>query len=176
MPFANKFRAMMDFPFPGEAIGDFIVERVEVCVLKEDAAGIEYGVEMTLRELGGSQTMRREQEVRRACKAFFAQHPTTFSGYGNPYQLWFHKPQIENLGEGRYAVTVKGSGARVYLEPELRRFLQHLNAENRLATPLAADAQETLVTAYLDKYKREIQRQVGRYTRKLDKSREMETT
>ena len=30
MPFAKKFRAMMNFPFPGETIGDFTVESVDV--------------------------------------------------------------------------------------------------------------------------------------------------
>jgi hypothetical protein len=30
MPFAKKFRAMMNFPFPGGPIGGFIVESVDV--------------------------------------------------------------------------------------------------------------------------------------------------
>lgn len=176
MPFANKFRAMMDFPFPGDALGDFTVESVTVDLLKEDAGGIEYGVRMTLRGPDGVQGKRGAKEARKACKAFFTQHPTTFSGYGNPYQLWFQKPEFEDLGDGRYAVTGKGSGARVYLEPELTRFLQYLNEENYLAGPLAADAQEAVVAAYLRGYQREIQNRVGRYTRKLAKIRPAEAT
>ena len=30
MPFAKKFRAMMNFPFPGDTIGDFEIEEVDV--------------------------------------------------------------------------------------------------------------------------------------------------
>lgn len=32
MPFASKFRAMMDFPFPGDTVGGYRVESVEVAV------------------------------------------------------------------------------------------------------------------------------------------------
>ena len=80
------------------------------------------------------------------------------------------KPEIESLGGQRYAVTVQGAGARVYLEPELRRFLQYLNESNHLAAPSDPAAQETLVETYLERYRLEIQRRVGRYTRKLEKS------
>jgi hypothetical protein len=164
MPFANKFRAMMDFPFPGDAMGDFTVESVDVFVVKEDKGGIVYGVRMTLIGPG------KVQKVQQAIKALFSQHPTTFSGYGNPYLLWFMKPEIESLGEQRYAVTAQGAGARVYLEPELRRFLQYLNESNQLAAPSDPAAQETLVETYLERYRLEIQSRVGRYTRKLAKS------
>jgi hypothetical protein len=30
MPFANKFRAMMDFPLAGDTVGSFLVEEVDV--------------------------------------------------------------------------------------------------------------------------------------------------
>ena len=152
---------MMNFPFPGDTIGDFTVESVDVRDEQGGQEGYVYGVRMVLRGPGGV------QGVKRALKALFSQHPTTFSGYGNPYQLWFRKPEIESLGEQRYAVTVKGAGARVYLEPELRRFLQYINEDNQQAVPSDAAAQEALVEAYLDRYLTEIKRQVDRYTRKL---------
>jgi CubicO group peptidase (beta-lactamase class C family) len=164
MPFANKFRAMMDFPVPGDRIGDFIVEGVDVRHEQSGAEGYVYGVRMMLRGPGGM------QGVQRALKALFAQHPTTFSGYGNPYQLWFRKPEIESLGEQLYAVNVKGAGARVYLEPELGRFLQFLAEDNRLAVPSDVASQEALVEAYLDRYRGEIKRRVERYYRKLANS------
>ena len=161
MPFAKKFRAMMDFPFPGDMIGDFTVESVEVHDEQGGGDGYVYGVRMVLRGPGGT------QGVQRALRALFTQHPTTFSGYGNPYQLWFRKPETESLGNQRYAVKVKGAGARVYLEPELRRFLQYLDEENLLAVRSDAAAQETLVEAYLERYRVEIKRRVERYNRKL---------
>jgi len=165
MPFANKFRAMMDFPFPGDTMGNFTVESVDVYVVKEDKGGIVYEVRMALSGPG------KVQDVQQALKSLFSQHPITFSGYGNPYQLWFMKPAIESLGEQRYAVNVQGAGARVYLEPELVRFLQYLTENDPLAAPSDPSAQETLVETYLERYRLEIQRRVGRYTRKLEHDR-----
>ncbi len=165
MPFAKKFRAMMNFPFPGEPVGGFSVESVDVRDEKSGGDGYVYGVRMVLRGPGGV------QGVERALKSFFSQHLTTFSGYGNPYQLWFRKPEIESLGEQRYAVNVKGAGARVVLEPELRRFLQYLNEDKALAVPSDPAAQETFVEAYLERYRMEIKRQVERYDRKLRSER-----
>ncbi len=164
MPFANKFRAMMDFPFPGDTMGGFTVESVDVHMVKEDKAGIEYGGRLVLSGPAGLPALKK------AIKAFFAQHPITFSGYGNPYQLWFLKPEIESLGEDRYAVSVKGAGVRVYLEPELERFLQYLGEEGCLAAPSDPAAQEALLKAYLKRYMSEIASLVGRYNRKVAKS------
>lgn len=161
MPFAKKFRAMMNFPFPGESFGDFSVESLDVHDEKSGGDGYVYGVHMMLRGPGGV------QGVKRALKAFFSQHPTTFSGYGNPYQLWFRKAEIESLGEQRYAVSVKGAGARIFLEQELRRFLQTLSEGNALQDPSDTAAQEAIVEAYLERYRQEIQRQVERYNRRL---------
>lgn len=154
---------MMNFPFPGNMKGDFTVESEDV----RDESGVDgyvYGVQMVLSGSGGVQDMKR------ALKAFFSQYLTNFSGYGNPYQLWFRQAEIGSLSEKRYAVNVKGSGMRVYLEPELRRFLQYLNKENQLATPSDAAAQETLEEAYLEQYRLEIKRLEERYNRKVANS------
>lgn len=169
MPFANKFRAMTNFPFPGDIVGDLTVESVDVRDEQGGAEGYVYGVSMVLHRPGG------QQRVQRALKALFAQHPTTFSGYGNPYQLWFKKPEIESLGDQRYAVRVKGAGMRVYLEPELARFLKHLADAHQLTTTLNPAAQETLVTAYLEQYRAEIKSLVDRYHRKLAKIKDADT-
>lgn len=168
MPFAKKFRAMMNFPFPCDTIGDFTVESVDVHDKKGGGDGYVYGVRMVLSGPGGA------QGVQRALRALFSQHPTTFSGYGNPYQLWFRKPETESLGEQRYAVNVKGAGVRVYLEPELRRFLQYLNEEDHLAVPSDTATRETLVEAYLERYRLEIKRRVERYNRKLAESSKLD--
>ena len=164
MPFAKKFRAMMDFPFPGDMIGDLTVESVDVRDEQGGGEGYVYGVRMVLRGPGGM------QGVQRALRALFTQHPTTFSGYGNPYQLWFRKPETESLGKQRYAVNVKGAGARVYLEPELRRFLQYLNEDNHLPVSSDTATQEALIEAYLEQYRLDIKRRVERYDRKLANS------
>jgi hypothetical protein len=160
MPFANKFRAMMDFPFPGEMIGDFTVESVDVQDEWGHPEGYVYDVRMVLQGPGG------QQGVKRALGPFFAQHPTTFSGYGNPYQLWFRKPEIESLGDRRYAVTVKGSGVRVHLEQDLERLLAYLESRGHLEI----DDRKALLATYLEAYQAEVKRMVGRYRRRLGKA------
>lgn len=163
MPFAKKFRAMMDMPFAGDAIDGFAVESIDVHDEWGAPEGYAYSVRMVLRGPGG------EQGVRRALKPMFSQHPTTFSGYGNPYQLWFHKPEIESLGDRRYAVSVKGAGVRIHLEQDLSRFLDYLGEKGLLADRPDPAAREALIEAYLEQYRGEIKRQVDRYRRKLDK-------
>ena len=161
MPFAKKFRAMMDFPFAGDTVGSFTVESVDVRDERGGSGRYAYSARMVLRGPGG------QQGVRRALKALFSSHPTTFSGYGNPYQLWFGKPQIESLGDKRYAVRIEGAGARVFLEDELDRFLGYLDEEGRLATRSDQAAREALVETYMERYRAEIRRKVDRYRSRL---------
>ena len=164
MPFAKKFRAMMDFPFAGDIVGGFAVEHVDVRDEPRGSGQYGYAAQITLRGPGG------QQGVRRALKALFSSHPMTFSGYGNPYQLWFGKPEVESLGDKRYAVQVKGAGARVFLEDELRRFLEYLDEEGQLATRSDQAVRETLVETYLERYRAEIGRKVARYRSKLQRT------
>ena len=49
MPFARKFRAMMDFPFAGDTLGDFTVESVAVRDDPDAPGCYAYSVRMTLR-------------------------------------------------------------------------------------------------------------------------------
>ena len=88
-----------------------------------------------------------------------------------PYQLWFGRPEIENLGDSRYAVTVEGAGARTFLEDDLERFLTYLVDECRLPAPPGPSAKKALVEAYLDQYRAEVKRLVDRYRSKLRKFR-----
>ncbi len=166
MPFADKFRAMLDMPFAGETVGGFVVESVDVRHVEEGAGRIRYPVRLVLRGPGG------RQAVLRALKALFASHPMTFSGYGNPYQLWFGKSEVESLGDQRYAVTVEGAGARVFLAEELERFLAYLEAQGQLVTTPVGGVREPLVQTYLERYKAEIARKVGRYRSRLRKAME----
>ncbi len=159
MPFADKFRAMMEMPFPGEALGELVVESVEVGHEGRAAGHYAYPLRLVLRGRGGVAA------VKRAIKPLFARRCTTFSGYGTPYQLWFGKPEIENLGQERYAVTGEGAGVRVHLEADLARFCAHLAAQGQfVAMP---EEQAGLITAYLTEYQAEIQRQVGRYRTRI---------
>ena len=161
MPFAKKFRAMMDLPLSGETLGDFAVEEIDVWDEPGSAGQYAYGVRMTLRGPGG------QQGVRRALRELLSAQPTTFSGYGNPYQLWFGSPEIEALGDKRYAVSLRGAGARIRLAPELARFLRYLQDGGMLARPLDAGAGQEAVDTYLERYRGEIRRQVDRYRRRL---------
>jgi hypothetical protein len=148
---------MMDFPFPGDQVGDFVVESVSVEDEWGHPEGYVYAVRMVLRGPGG------KQGVLRTLRPFFSQHPTTFSGYGNPYQLWFRKPEVESLGDKRYAVTVNGSGARFYLEQDLERLMGYLEDEGHLTIP----DRQAVLDRYLEAYQAEIKRTVGRYRSKL---------
>jgi hypothetical protein len=126
--------------------------------------GYAYSVRIVLCGRGG------QQGVRRALKSLFSSHPTTFSGYGNPYQLWFGRPEIESLGDKRYEVRAQGGGARVYLEDELRRFLRYLDEQGHLAALSEKLVGEALLEMYLGSYQAEIKRKVDRYRRKLRKT------
>lgn len=162
MPFAATFRAMMDFPLIGDALGDFSVEGVDVTDGPGGPGGLHtYTVRIALQGPGG------KQGVRKALKDLFSSHPTTFSAYGNAYQLWFGKPEIERLGDQRYAVTVQGAGARSNLEHELHRLLSYLDETDRLAAQTDQAIGDELIEAYLAGYRAEIGRKVGRYKRRL---------
>ena len=167
MPFANKFRAMMDFPFAGDKFDGFTVESVTVRDQRTGSEGYIYDVRIVLEGPGG------QRRVRQALKTLFAKHFTTFSAYGNAYQLWFRKRSIdiESLGDKRYAVSVKGAGERIALRPELYRFLEYL--ETKETPSLSSQAGiEKLVTEYLEHYQAEIRGKVGRYDYKLRRMQE----
>jgi hypothetical protein len=152
---------MMGFPFAGDRVGSFVVESVEVGCDPHGSGRYTYPVRLVLRGLGG------KQGVREVLKELIRSRTTTFSAYGNAYQLWFSKPEIESLGDKRYAVTVEGAGARVTLADELRRFAAFLEGEvTPGATPAGVDWNE-LVGAYLDGYRAEVKRKVGRYRSRL---------
>jgi len=164
MPFANKFRAMIDLPLAGDTLGGYLVETVDADHRSGGPGLYVYSVYMVLHGPGG------QQGVRRALQPLLSTHPTTFSGYGNPYQLWCGRPEIESLGDQRYAVRFEGAGARVYLEQELDRFLAYLDERGQLTGDSDPAGPETRIETYMEQYRAEIKRQMDRYRRRLAKS------
>ena len=164
MPFAKKWSAMMRFPLPGEAVGGFLVESIELRDVAGEFGQHGYAVEMVLRGPGGQAALQR------ALRPLFGARPVTFSAYGNPYQLWAGKPEIESLGEQRYRVSARGAGVPIALDEVLHRFLDALAEDGALAdAPEAAD-REALISAYLDTYRATVERDANRYRRKLARS------
>ncbi|NLF02825.1 MAG: hypothetical protein GX601_17805 [Anaerolineales bacterium] len=164
MPFADKFRATMDLPFAGDTVEGFVVERIDVGHESTGPGRYVYPVSIVLRGAGG------QAGVRRALKTLLRPPTTTFSGYGNPYELSFGRPEVEPLGDGGYAVTVEGAGVRVHLDNELRRFLAFMAAEGHLPSNAEGVNQESLVQIYLEKYQGEIKRKTDRCRRRLRKA------
>jgi hypothetical protein len=157
MPFAKKFRAMMDFPCVGDTLDGFTVESVEVRDMQGEFGQHGYAVRMVVRGLGG------QQAVKRTVGALLSARPVTFSSYGNPYQLWAGSPEIESLGDKRYAVTARGAGVPIALEEALQRFVHYLDEHGVIAVEPGADALSGLVRAYLDCYRDDVRRAVARY-------------
>ena len=145
MPFADKYRFTMGLPKAGGRIGGFLVESCEVSHDERGDGTIHYPLSMVLSGKGGKQAAARE--VREA----FGRGHTTFSGFGNPYQLHFGRFETETLGDGRYRVTGRGLGVRFDLERELRRFAAY-------ALLRGESADDALVGTYLEDYKREVTR------------------
>ena len=56
MPFADKFRAMMNFPLPGDTVGAFLVESVDVGHESGGPGIYKYAVRLVLRGPGGRPT------------------------------------------------------------------------------------------------------------------------
>lgn len=161
MPFAKKWCAMMAFPLPGGTLGDFEVEHVDVRDVPGEFGQHGYALRMVLRGPGG------QQGVRRALKDLVNARPLTFSSYGNPYQLWCGRPEIERLGDKRYAVTARGAGVPIALEDAPERVLAHLVEKGLLAGQPDDAELQALIATDLDDYRAEVQRSVSRYRGKL---------
>jgi hypothetical protein len=162
MPFADKFRAMMDMPLPGDKLGEMTVESITVGHEGRADGHYAYPVRVVLHGPGG------QAAVRRAIKPLLARRCTTFSGFGTPYQLWFGRPAIESLGDARYSVSVEGAGMRAHLGSDLARFCEHLASKGLL--DVAPAQHEALVAGYIDGYQGDVRRLVGRYRTRLRRS------
>jgi hypothetical protein len=145
VPFAGKYQFTMRIPEAGGRISGFTVEQCTVGHTERGDGTIEYPVSMVLAGSGG------RQGVRKAVREHFRRGHTTFSGYGNPYQLLFGRFEVESLGGSRYRVTARGIGVRIDLERELHRFVAYARLTGR---PI----DDELIAAYLADYRRDVTR------------------
>jgi hypothetical protein len=152
---------MMELPLPGDRVGDLTVEESEVSHEADGWRGYVYTVRIVMRGPGGI------AGVRRAVAPLFSKRVLTFSSYGNPYELWFGKAEVESLGDRRYAVLTEAAGARIELGIELERFLDHLTNEGHVSPDQVPPAM--VVEAYLESYRDDVKRRVDRYRRLLRK-------
>jgi hypothetical protein len=153
MPFAGEYREAMEFPAVGDAVGGFRIEEVQVGHAGGGPGRYEYPTELVVSGKGG------KEGVRRALKELFARRRTIFSEYGNPYQCWGGRMEIESLGKSRYRVSARGVGTRVHLTEELGRFLEYLAASGRLDPAAQASGLESIVTDYMRRYQEQSRRQ-----------------
>ena len=142
MPFAEKFRFTMRIPQAGDRFGPFEVESSEVAHHPLGEGRYEYPVTLVLIGPGG------KQGVKNALRPILTSKHTTFSGYGNPYQMSFGKSDVVGLGNRRYKVVAQGIGVRIYLERELRRFLNYAGKRNM---PM----DESAIAGYLEDYQKD---------------------
>ena len=172
MPFADKFRAMLDMPFPGDTLGaspdTFVVESVSVGHEGRAPGQYAYPLRLVLVGRGRPSGPGELAAVKRAIKPLFARRCTTFSGFGTPYQLWFGRPAIEALGDNRYAVTAEGAGARVHLQDDLARFCDYLCQHGQIA--VTPEERDVLLADYVAGYQAEVARVVGRYRTRIRRS------
>ena len=158
MPFAKKFRFTMRLPDAGDDIDGFTVESCTVEHAPSGYGRYEYPVEIVLKGKGG------RQAVRNALKHLLTPVKSTFSGYGNAYQLRFGKMEVESLGDRRYRVHGVGLGARVFLKKELLRFCEFLT-DNAYLSPPASNTKQNIIDKYLEEYQVDARRKFpGRET------------
>ena len=106
MPFAEKFKKTMGFPKAGYLVGGFMIEQVEAGHVGVGSGRYEYPIRIIVQGKGG------RQGVRNAFRELFTARRTTFSGYGNPYQLWIGKMEVASLGESLYELIARGAGVK----------------------------------------------------------------
>jgi hypothetical protein len=164
MPFAAKFWAAMELPFPGDAIGGFEVEHVQVEHHALGGGRYDYPVRLVLKGKGG------KQGARKALRDILAARRTTFSGFGNPYQCWIDNVDIQSLGDQRYEVRARGIGVRIYLRKELERFWDLLAAEGRIS--IGQEDRAAYLDSYMEEYMKGITRSAARYRRKIKRAAE----
>lgn len=111
----------MRIPDAGDRVGRFEVEKCDVGHRNIGSSMYEYPVEIIVSGKGG------QKGVRDDFKELLTSRKSAFSGYGTPYQFHFERAEVENLGDSRYRIVVRGVGNRVFLKKELARLLEYIS-------------------------------------------------
>jgi hypothetical protein len=148
MPFAQKFRKGMGFPKEGQVIKGFKVESVSISHINISDGRYEYPTEIVVKGEGKAKT------VIKAFKEFYCDKRTLFSGYGNPYQCGHGKIEAQSLGGGKFMITSRGACVRVYLGPELERFMDYLLKKSYLANGIDEEKCKKAITEYIMEYQK----------------------
>lgn len=148
MPFSSKFRIGMGFPREGQVVGGFIVESVSVGHVNIETGHYEYPSEIIVRGEGSI------SKVKQAFKEFFKVRRTLFSGFGNPYQCRHGKMEIQRLEDGRFSIATRGVCIRVYLRPELERFIEYLDESHVLVEGTDKAKWKAIIYKYMKEYEK----------------------
>ena len=142
----------MSFPRPGDSLGGFTVEEVDVGHVGSGAGRYRYPIRLVIRGKGG------KQAARAAVRELFARKRTAFSGYGNPYQFVIGGCEAVRIDDQLYEVTATGYGARIHLDYELRRFYRFLASSGSLSRSAAQSGIDPILESYLNEYQAETTR------------------
>ena len=148
MPFAKKYYRVMKFPKEGDIIDSFAVLSINVTHNNLKSGIYEYPTEIIVEGKGG------KTRIKAVFKKYFDQRITTFSGYGNPYQMYGGGFEIIALDKNRYKIKAKGIGVRIYLRRELNQFFKFLVENNFSVKKFDEIVQEKIIDDYISKYQK----------------------
>ena len=148
MPFAKKYYRVMKFPKEGEVIDGFTVLSITITHNNVKSGIYEYPTEIIAEGKGG------KTKVKDVFKKYFDQRITTFSGYGNPYQMHGGRIEIIALNNKKYKIKAKGIGVRIYLRRELNQFLKFLVENNLIVKNLDEIVREEIIDDYISRYQK----------------------
>ncbi|MHA1987546.1 MAG: hypothetical protein ACW98D_12985 [Promethearchaeota archaeon] len=148
MPFAKKYYRVMGFPKEGDILKGFEVLMINITHTNLKSGIYEYPTEIIVEGKGG------KTKVREVFKKYFNQRITTFSGYGNPYQMHGGRIEIIALGKQKYKINAIGIGIRIYLRRELDQFFEFLVENNNSAKDFNTTIREKIIDDYLRMYQK----------------------
>ena len=148
MPFSRKFSEGMGFPKEGQVVNGFTVESVSVSHVNVGVGRYEYPFELTVKGEGNI------NKVKATFKEFFKTRRTLFSEFGNPYQCQHGKMEVNDLGDGKFSVTSRGSCTRVFLKNEFERFVAYLTENGYVAGEKDEAGWKETIEKYLKQYEK----------------------
>ncbi|MHA2281807.1 MAG: hypothetical protein ACXAC5_13270 [Promethearchaeota archaeon] len=136
----------MRFPKEGDVINGFEVLSINITHTNLKSGIYEYPTEIIVEGKGG------KTKVREVFKKYFNQRITTFSGYGNPYQMHGGRIEIIALDKQKYKIKAIGIGVRIYLRRELNQFFEFLVENNIVVKNFDEADREETIEEYINKY------------------------